>query len=1050
MIPGIGKPQLTVGSAPNCDIVIQGPGVGGHHLTLAMHGVSLIATDMGTPGGSFHGPTPLVPGTPTPIQHTQPLTAGQVQVPLNHPAIGLLLLGQGSAPPQPGRLSIGREPTRVNVTVTHPAVSGLHATLDFGARTITDHDSKSGTYIGGVRLPPNQATPLDATGIVQLGPVTLAVGSLQPLVQAAPNFGGPSVQMAQAPTAMPSHLVAPQAPMQPMQPQAPPPIAMPQQPLPPIDPARGSGKARTMIGEAIFGGGLTMISIGRTPDNQIVVQHPQVSSKHAAIVKEGEKLYLMDKGSANGTYVRGARIPSGQRMEVQNGEKIYIGPMPLVIQIAGQKVEAVVEVDANAWAGKPTCSIEAWNLYLEVPDRDNPGVMKVLLDNVSFKALPGDLIALMGPSGAGKTTLLMTLNGYQAPTSGQVRINGEDLYEIYDLLRGSIGYVPQDDIVHPELTVWEAVRYSAKFRLPPDMSEEEIDQRVDQTLRDLGLEAVMNLQIGKPEKKVLSGGQRKRVNIALELVTDPIIMFLDEPTSGLAADDTTALITLLSDLAKKTGKTIIVTIHQPAKDEYEKFNLALVMGYGGVPMYYGPTARDSYSFFGSFLASQGKPNNIDNPRDMFDMLNLRERKVLEEMRMRDPNVVRGVGRLAAAKQWRDQFFAQNNPIFGKMYSGNRAIGQAEGHKSGGSFHRQLPPYFRQLFLLIGRYYKVKVRDRAGTAIMLLQAPIIGVLLCVVFGLQKSGAPPWCLAALQSLKALAPADDGEKAQTAADQAAQAAELLKGHDVRDIANSLFFVVVSAVWFGTSNAAREIVSERAIYLRERMVNLRLSNYVLSKYILLSIVCVIQCALLLGIVSPALGYNGLLNGHPDVFLQQLGIVTLTAMNAVAIGLLLSSVVGSSEAAMALTPIALIPQVVLGGTLVPMTTNPSLRYPMLGVPARWGFEGAITPERILNAVDPKWLFSIPKPKSFNSPEAAGVLQQLFLKDGGDKVDFVCATAQMGADPSTNSFNGTFPFDGSWGFTEFQNVWIPYAVLGGVTIIILIIMMAILRKKDPV
>jgi ABC-type multidrug transport system ATPase subunit len=127
----------------------------------------------------------------------------------------------------------------------------------------------------------------------------------------------------------------------------------------------------------------------------------------------------------------------------------------------------------------------------------------------------------MGPSGAGKTTLLMTLNGYLPPTSGQVRINGEDLYAIYDALRGSIGYVPQDDIVHPELTVFEAVKYSAQFRLPPDYSDDEIDNLVDQTLRDLGLEAVRNLQIGKPEKKVLSGGQRKRVNIALELVTDP-------------------------------------------------------------------------------------------------------------------------------------------------------------------------------------------------------------------------------------------------------------------------------------------------------------------------------------------------------------------------------------------------------------------------------------------------------------------------------------------------------------------------------------------------
>src|SRR5262249_8472054 len=162
---------------------------------------------------------------------------------------------------------------------------------------------------------------------------------------------------------------------------------------------------------------------------------------------------------------------------------------------------------------------------------------------------------------------------------------------------------------------------------------------------DVGLEGVKNLQMGKPEKKVLSGGQRKRVNIALELVTDPVILFLDEPTSGLAADDTTALITLLSDLTKQTGKTIIMTIHQPAKDEFEKFTHCLVMGYGGVPMFFGPT-RDGYRFFGTWKerqlvqagssASPGRPNDIDNPRDMFDMIAQRERPIFDALLAQDP------------------------------------------------------------------------------------------------------------------------------------------------------------------------------------------------------------------------------------------------------------------------------------------------------------------------------------------------------------------------------------------------------------------------------
>ncbi|MFI5298606.1 MAG: ATP-binding cassette domain-containing protein, partial [Polyangiales bacterium] len=948
------------------------------------------------------------PNTPTPIQLTLALYAAQIPIPLGHPAVGLLLLIPGAAPPQPGRLSIGRDPARVNLAAIHPAVSGLHATIDFASRTVVDHDSKSGTYVAGTRIPPNQPTPIDASGIIQLGPMAIPVQALGPLSQSPPQVG---------------------------QPVAPPPA--------------GTGKNRTMIGEAILGSGTTIINIGRTPDNQIVVNHPQVSSKHAQLIKEGDgRLFIVDRGSANGTYVRGQRLAPNQRVEVNNGEKVYIAAMPLVIQISGTQIQAVVENDQNAWAGKPTCAIEAWNLCLEVPDRDNPGKQKVLLDNVSFKALPGDLIALMGPSGAGKTTLLMTLNGYQAPTSGQVRINGEDLYEIYDLLRGSIGYVPQDDIVHPELTVFEAVRFSAKFRLPPDMTEEEIDSRVNQTLRDLGLEQVQNLQIGKPEKKILSGGQRKRVNIALELVTDPVIMFLDEPTSGLAADDTTALITLLNDLAKKTGKTIIVTIHQPAKDEYEKFNLALIMGFGGVPIFFGPTAVESYKFFGRFLESTGRPNTIDNPRDMFDMLKQREAKVFEELKSKDPATTRSTARLAASKEWRAEFFANGNAVFAKMYAGTRAIGQAEGHKSGGSFHRALPPYFRQLKLLIERYYIVKVRDRAGTAIMLLQAPIIGALLCLVFGPQKAGPPAWCLAAMQGLKTAAlTADDSGATATAKETADFAKDLVEGHNVHDVTGALFFLVVSAIWFGTSNAAREIVSERAIYLRERMVNLRLTNYVLSKYILLSVVCVIQCSVLLGIVSPALGFHGLTDGHPDVFFQQLGMLVVTAMDAVAIGLLLSTVVASSEAAMALTPIALIPQVVLGGTLVPVTTNPLLEFPMMIIPARWGFEGAIAPERILNAAEKEWLFTLPKGKE---AIAQDVLDRLFLQEKGDTLQFVCAKAQVGARQGINTVGNVFPFEGAWGMTEWQQLWVPYVVLGGMTLATLVLMMVVLRKKDPV
>src|SRR5690606_32100133 len=222
-----------------------------------------------------------------------------------------------------------------------------------------------------------------------------------------------------------------------------------------------------------------------------------------------------------------SRLKSGQKARVSDGERVLFGPMPALLRITDESADVIIE-DREGWAGRPLFDVAAAQVTVRVTDRDDKSKTKTLLDNVSFKALPGDLIALMGPSGSGKTTLLHALTGYTRPTEGEVRVNDAALSQIFETLRGSIGYVPQDDIIHPELTVRGAVRYSARFRLPSDYSDEEIDRRVSATLSQLGIEAVAHLQIGRPEHKILSGGQRKRVNIAMELVTDPVLLFLDE------------------------------------------------------------------------------------------------------------------------------------------------------------------------------------------------------------------------------------------------------------------------------------------------------------------------------------------------------------------------------------------------------------------------------------------------------------------------------------------------------------------------------------------
>ena len=788
----------------------------------------------------------------------------------------------------------------------------------------------------------------------------------------------------------------------------------PQMEAPPPGPGGGSGgpKNRTVFGQMSFGGpspgaagGGRQAIIGRLPNCDIVLPYPQVTGRHAAVARSSDgMLTITDFGSTNGTHIGGKRIAPGTPVKFKPGERIFIGPYPMFIGLEGDTIRAYVDQERTDWSGN-LVEIEALDLFLQVQDRENKAKNKTLLNHVTFKAHPGDLIALMGPSGAGKTTLLTVLNGYLRPTSGEVRVNGENLYAIYDALRGSIGYVPQDDIVHSELTVFEAIKYSAQFRLPPDYSEEEINRRVEQVVKDLGLETVKNLEIGKPERKVLSGGQRKRVNIALELVTDPALMFLDEPTSGLAADDTVALIDLLSNLAKKYGKTIIVTIHQPAREEYEKFNLALIMGFGGEPVYYGPTGKESYDFFGRYVAQKG--TTIDNPRDMFDLLKQREADTMGSGQYPDKPSARS----AAAQAWRAEYYNNNNPTYRKMYTGARQPGTPSDTKSPS---RAKVPLIRQFRLLLARYAIVKRRDRTGSAILLAQAPIIGFLLALVFSNPAKMPNLWCQQFVQNIENAAQ----RKGAVLAPACLQ--DITRFPKIADFGGAIFFLSIAAIWFGTSNAAREIVAEQAIYRRERMVNLSIFNYVMSKFALLSVLCIVQCFVLLAIVYASLGLG---NGNGAAFLSMLMFMCVTSMCAASIGLLISSVVTSSEAAMALTPIALIPQVVLGGRMVPMTNKPWLEYVMAIIPSRWSFEGLIAAERHELATPWKVKACVQTGTAINN----GV--------------FNCAIEEI-----KNTTEGV----GGLGFTTHDTPFVSFFVLSLMSVAAIAVVMVLLKKRDSV
>jgi len=591
---------------------------------------------------------------------------------------------------------------------------------------------------------------------------------------------------------------------------------------------------------------------GRDPASTVHLNYPQISWHHAKLVHTKDGFILQDLGSSNGTFVNGRRITS---CYVTPNDTISFGSFVFKLtsdlkHIERRDYRGDIRIDADE------ITVVAGN--------------RTLLDKISLSIFPSEFVGLMGPSGAGKTTLLLAFNGYSIPKSGCSLINGESLYENYDSFRGSIGYVPQDDIIHPELTVYEALYYTAKLRLPSDTTDKEISALIDKVLTQLGLLNqnknidVRNVIIGSAEKKGISGGQRKRVNLAMELLTDPSLLFLDEPTSGLSSQDTLVVMDVLRKFADD-GKTIILTIHQPSLEAYKKMDNVIILSSGKL-MYYGPAYPDSLTFFNPGTPSEKVTDNADN-------------------------ALKGLA-TRSAEEWQKEYKKSD---YCKEYVENRKNQECRINTIGKRQQTSAPFNLRQCRTLTCRYFSVKRKDIVNTAILLLQAPVIAILIAWAF-------------------------EGDKNLTS--------------------TSLFLLVISAIWFGTSNSAREIVAEKAIYKRERMVNLKIPSYVFSKYAILGILCLIQCAVLAGIVHPSLELKG------DFYLI-LGVTVLASIVGLSIGFFISSLTKTQQQAVAFLPLILIPMVILGGGMRPVKEmKDHTRILSHFMPSRWAYEQIIHVEQ--------------------------------------------------------------------------------------------------------
>ena len=617
------------------------------------------------------------------------------------------------------------------------------------------------------------------------------------------------------------------------------------------------GRSRTTL---TFNG--ESLVLGRDPDCDHPLDYPMVSWRHARLTANGETGAVEDLGSTNGTFVNGRRIPGpGHLVTVRPGDVIGLGSYTFALTVSGR-------LEKRDHRGN--LAIEARHVSVAAGGRR-------LIEDISLTILPSELVGLMGPAGAGKTTLMMALNGYTPPSAGAALIGGQNLYANYGRFCGHLGYVPQDDIMHRDLTVKEALYYTARLRLPTDYSEAGLEKRIAEVISQVGLAGVEDVLIGSPEKKGLSGGQRKRVNLAMELLSDPSLLFLDEPTSGLSSEDALMVMKLLRRLADE-GKTILITIHQPGPEIFRLMDNLIVVSRdaGGADpgrlVYYGPASPDAAEFFNPEREA-GTPASPDE-------------------------VLRGLARGGAAEWVRRYADSQYHRqyVVERAEERNAESGQAVTPKIARRAGAEQWP------TLVKRSLAVKSRDAWNTAILMTQSPVIALLIVLGMGRKVS----------QSV-------------TAAN-----LEEMSGR----LGVTLFLLALAAIWFGVSNSAREIVAEWAIYHRERMINLKIPSYLASKFAVLGGLCVLQCVILIGVVHWGCNLQG-------PWLAMLGLLVLTALAGVALGLLVSALARTSEVAVALVPLLLLPMVILGGALIPRhdIVAPAVADVM---PSRWAFEGLL------------------------------------------------------------------------------------------------------------
>ncbi|TFV56816.1 ATP-binding cassette domain-containing protein [Mycobacterium sp. PS03-16] len=801
---------------------------------------------------------------------------------------------------------IGRD-LRADVRIAHPLISRAHLVLRFdqGRWVAIDNGSLNGMFAGGRRVPavdirdgqtlnignpdgpqltfevgrhqgsagrPPQTTAVPVARAATGGypPAAPPVSRPHPRYPTGPQSYGTGGQPPAYPTGTPS----PAYPSGPQRyPSAPPARPAPAASLaPPLSEQAGLEPVTRMGPTAAprsseAGGNLATsmlkilrpgrapepppgaVKIGRASDNDIVIPDVLASRHHASLVPAAGGTEIVDARSINGTFVNGARVESAL---LNDGDVVTIGNIDLVFT-GGTLVRRTETAAATATGGLDVHGV-TWTI------ENN----KTLLDNISLAARPGTLTAVIGPSGAGKSTFARLVAGYTHPTNGSVSFEGHNVHAEYASLRSRIGMVPQDDVVHGQLTVRQALMFAAELRLPPDTTKADREQVVMQVLEELEMTKHLDTRVDK-----LSGGQRKRASVALELLTGPSLLILDEPTSGLDPALDRQVMTMLRQLAD-AGRVVLVVTH--SLTYLDVCDQVLLLAPGGKTAFCGPPSEI------------GPSMGTTNWADIFSTV------------ASDPD---------GANQ---RFLALNGPPPAQPPT---AEATDLGEPSKTSLRRQFSTIARRQIRLI-------VSDRGYFIFLALLPFIMGTLSLSVPGTVGFGVP--------NPMGDAPNEPGQ--------------------------ILVLLNVGAIFMGTALTIRDLIGERAIFLREQAVGLSTTAYLLAKVCVYSVFAIVQSAIVTGITilgkgAPTQGAVVLGNPSLELFVG----MAATTVTAAMVGLALSALARTSEQIMPLLVVAIMSQLVFSGGMIPVTDRIGLDQLSWLTPARWGFAASASTADLITLV---------------------------------------------------------------------------------------------------